>query len=123
MDPYLCCCCDLVASHGEPPSALSSFLTSLNITDASEALGSLGRERELYPDLGFRHTSDTGGRGERDGSWTSGDDKGVLGAKDSLVAVVVLTLSLANPPPAPLLPAPGPRLCVQKDRAQLFSAV
>lgn len=96
-----------MASHGDPPGALSrhSFLKSLNITDASEALGFLGRERELYPDLGFRYTSDTRGRGERDGSWAPGNDKRVLRARDSLVAVAVLTLSLAYlslpPPPIP----------------------
>lgn len=74
--------------------------------DAFEALGSLGRERERYPDLGFRHTSDNRGRGERDGSWTSGNDKGVLGAKDRLVAVAVLTLNSTNlsAPPGPLCP-------------------
>lgn len=74
--------------------------------DAFEALGSLGRKCECYPDLGFRHTSDNRGRGKRDGSWTSGNDKGILGAKDSLVAVAVLTFNSVNlsPPPGPLCP-------------------
>lgn len=115
-----------MASRGDPPSALSrrSLLTSLNITDASEALVSLGGERELYPDLGFRHTSDTRARGERDGSWASGDDKGVLRAKDSLVEVAVLTLSLANPPPRPPHPLPAPvPLCPEGKGTIILSRV
>lgn len=115
----LCWCHDLVTSPGDPPSALSRqrFLRMLNLTDDSEAWGPSEGTSTLSRFRIQTHTADRQGqRGERVGSWTWGNDNGVLRARTVWWPWLFLT---STQPISLRLQC----LCVLVERLQLYSAV